>query len=215
MKMFTRECVTGTLETQTPIEQHPGSYFKTRLCTRLASPSLHLPCWGTRGCREQNLGPLQMAFVHNVLARVPGTEVVTTFSLARKLEANTKETTPRFPQLAQPWPAWPGLLVLPSAPEKHLLSSWKAGDPTRLEFLGRNDGVTQINKQTLRALAQQQRMCAETDGILVKMEHCAESGHTSEEPHTTEAGSGHLSQLPARTSFLLSLVLPSSTSKSE
>lgn len=43
-----------------------------------------------------------MAFVHNVLAQAPGTEVVTTFSLARKLEANTKETTPRFPRLAQP-----------------------------------------------------------------------------------------------------------------
>lgn len=83
--------------------------------------------------------------------------------------------------------------------------------------------VTQINKQTLSfGAAAAADVCGDAarameprDGILVKMERCAESRHTSEEPHTTEAGSGHLSQLPARTSFLLSFALPSSASKSD
>lgn len=45
----------------------------------------------------------------------------------------------------------------------------------------------------------------------------AGSGHTSEEeqPHATEAGSHRLLELPAKTSFLLSPVPPSSSSKGE
>lgn len=58
--------------------------------------------------------------------------------------------------------------------------------------------ITHIKKQTLESYcAAEADVCRDTprameprDGILVKMEHCAGSGHTSEEqPRAMEAGS--------------------------
>lgn len=122
----------------------------------------------------------------------------------KKAGNSIKEITPQLPSLP-PAQTGPSLLFLPTV---FLLRNIQCG-------VGRVWGVwfytpgrtwketmiTDIKRQTLESYcAAVADVCRDTarameprDGILVKMEHCAGSGHTCEEqPHATEAGSHHL-----------------------